>query len=148
MRVLFSWLIPKSAKCSWCRNSPQISHQYLGQTKLVHQHLALLRPFLIYNILPIISQCRFFYFSARPWYSDESVLRYYATFKVRKFESLFYKINTCLQKTITCIGLQTEQIFSVNIWYRYFFNFGRGFCGSFPMLFPKAPASCCKKILN
>ena len=26
-----------------------------------------------------------------------------------------------------------------------FFNFGRGFCGSFPMLFPKAPASCCKK---
>ena len=28
------------------------------------------------------------------------------------------------------------------------FNFGRDFCGSFPMLFPKAPASCCKKILN
>ena len=25
-------------------------------------------------------------------------LRYYATFKVRKFEPLFYKINTCLQK--------------------------------------------------
>ena len=25
-------------------------------------------------------------------------LRYYATFKVRKFESLFYKINTFLQK--------------------------------------------------
>ena len=30
-------------------------------------------------------------------------LRYYATFKVRKFESFFYKINTCLQKTITWI---------------------------------------------
>ena len=29
-----------------------------------------------------------------------------------------------------------------------FFNFGYGFCGSFPMLFPKAPASSCKKILN
>ena len=29
-----------------------------------------------------------------------------------------------------------------------FFNFGRGFYSSFPMLFPKAPASCCKKILN
>ena len=42
-------------------------------------------------------------------------LRYYATFKVRKFESLLYKINTCLQKTITCIGLQAQQIFSVNI---------------------------------
>ena len=38
-------------------------------------------------------------------------LRYYATFKVRKLESLFYKPNTCLQKTTTCIGLQVEQIF-------------------------------------
>ena len=28
---------------------------------------------------------------------------------------LFYKINTCLLKTTTCIGLQAEQIFSVNI---------------------------------
>ena len=42
-------------------------------------------------------------------------LRYYATFEVRKFESLFYKINTSLQKTTTCIGLQAEQIFSANI---------------------------------
>ena len=35
----------------------------------------------------------------------------------------------------------------VNILSKYiiyiFFNFGRGFCGSFPMLFPKTPASCC-----
>ena len=38
----------------------------------------------------------------------EADLRYYATFKVRKVESLFYKINTCLQKTTTCIGLQAE----------------------------------------
>ena len=44
-----------------------------------------------------------------------SYLRYYATFKVRKFESLFYKTDTCFQKTTTCIGLQAEQIFSVNI---------------------------------
>ena len=29
-----------------------------------------------------------------------------------------------------------------------FFNFGRGFCGAFTMLFRKAPASCCKKVLN
>ena len=42
-------------------------------------------------------------------------LRYYDTFKVRKFESLLYRINTCLQKITTCIGLRTEQIFSVNI---------------------------------
>ena len=37
----------------------------------------------------------------------------YATFKMRKFESLFYKINTCLEKTTICIGLQVEQISSV-----------------------------------
>ena len=43
------------------------------------------------------------------------VLRYYATFKVSKLESLFYKFNTFLQKTTTCIGLQAEQTFSVNI---------------------------------
>ena len=43
------------------------------------------------------------------------MLRYYATFKLRKFESLFYKINTFLQKTATCTELQAEQIFSVNM---------------------------------
>ena len=36
-------------------------------------------------------------------------LRYYAAFKVTKFESLFYKINRCLQKTTTWIGLQEGQ---------------------------------------
>ena len=41
-------------------------------------------------------------------------LRHYATFKVRKFESLFRKISKCLQKTTSCIGLRLEQIFSVN----------------------------------
>ena len=35
-------------------------------------------------------------------------------------KSLFYKSNTCLQETTTCIGLQAEQIFSVNIQYTYF----------------------------
>ena len=42
-------------------------------------------------------------------------LRYYATFKVRKFKSLLYKLNTFFQKITTCIGLQTEQILFVNI---------------------------------
>ena len=35
-------------------------------------------------------------------------LRYYATFKVRKFESLFCKTNAFLQKTATCIELQAK----------------------------------------
>ena len=52
-----------------------------------------------------------------------------------------------MQKTTTCIGLQAEQILSVNI-YTYFFNFGRDFDGSFFMLFLKAPASCGKKNWN
>ena len=74
-------------------------------------------------------------------------LRYYATFNVRKFGLLFYKITTCLQKTITCIGLRTEQIFSVNIYNTYFSILGVVFMVPF-LLFPKAPASCCKPILN
>ena len=53
-------------------------------------------------------------------------------------------IHFC-KKTTTWIILQTEQTFSVSI---YFFNFGRGFCGSFSMLFPKAPPSCGKNILK
>ena len=62
-----------------------------------------------------------------------------------KFELVFYKINTYFQKTTTCIGLQAEQLFSVNIWYKYFFNFGHGFYCSFFIVFPKAPHSCVKK---
>ena len=43
----------------------------LEQTKIVGRPLALLRFFSISNILPIIDQCRLFYFWYRPWYSDE-----------------------------------------------------------------------------
>ena len=74
-------------------------------------------------------------------------IRYFVTFKVRKFE-WFYKVNAFLQKTTTCMGLQAEQIFSVHIWYTCFLNFGRGFCTPFPMLFRKAPASSGKKFWN
>ena len=47
------------------------------------------------------------------WVAMVMGLLRYATFKVRKFESFFYKINTSLKKITTCIGLQAEQIFSV-----------------------------------
>ena len=43
-------------------------------------------------------------------------LMYYATFTVRKLESLFYKIDTLLQKTTACIRLQAEQIFTIKIY--------------------------------
>ena len=69
------------------------------------------------------------------------VLRYYATFKVRKFESLFYKIHvskTRLQKTTTCLGLRVEQIFSLSIQYIYIYSFlGMAFAVLFRCYFQK-----------
>ena len=68
----------------------------------------------------------------------QASLRYYATFKMRKFESLFYKTNTTnTKKTTTCIGLQAEQIFSVNILYTYFSILGVAFAVSFLCYFQK-----------
>ena len=62
-----------------------------------------------------------------------------------KFESLFYKINTCLQKATTCIGLQAEQIFSVNIYYTYFSILGVAFTVSFLFYFQKFQLLVVKK---
>ena len=50
-------------------------------------------------------------------------LRYYnATFTVRKCVSLFYKINTCLQKTATWIADRTNIIceYSMNFFFFFF----------------------------
>ena len=55
---------------------------------------------------------------------------------MRKIESLFYKIKTCLQKTTTCIGLQAELIFSVNI-STYFSILGVAFAVPFVCYFQK-----------
>ena len=49
-------------------------------------------------------------------------LKVLCTFKVKKFELFFYKINACLQKTMFCVGLRVEQIFSVSIQYTYLSN--------------------------
>ena len=68
-------------------------------------------------------------------------------FKVRKFESLFYKINTCLQKTTTGIGLQAEKIFLVNIQYTYFSILGVAFMVPFLCYFQKLQLLVVKKIL-
>ena len=65
-----------------------------------------------------------------------------------KWKKLFYEVNTYLQETTTCTALQAGRIFSVSLSYLYLFNFGRGFCGSFFMLFPDAPAACNKEILK
>ena len=74
-----------------------------------------------------------------------SYLRYYATFKVRKLESLFYKVNKCLQKATTCIGLRAEQIFSLNIWYTYFSILGVAFTIPFLCYFQKFQLLVVKK---
>ena len=69
----------------------------------------------------------------------------YAPFKVRKFELLFYKLNTLLQKIALVAG-------RVNILCKYiifvFLNFWRGFCDSKSMLFLKAPYFGGKNILK
>ena len=71
------------------------------------------------------------------FFGNYGTLRFYITFKVRKFESLFYKINTCLQKATTCIGLRAEQIFSFNISYTYFSILGVTFTVPFLCYFQK-----------
>ena len=81
----------------------------------------------------------------RQWWSKLWKLRYYATFKVRKSELLFYKINIFFAKSYHLHWIAGR----ANILSKYiFFSFVRGFCGSFLKLFSKAPASCCKQILN
>ena len=61
-------------------------------------------------------------------------------------KSLFYKINSCLQRTTTCIGLQTEKIFSVDILHIYFSNFWRDLCGSFTIFSQKLQFLVLKKL--
>ena len=69
-----------------------------------------------------------------------------ATFKVRKFESFFYKINTCLHKTTTCMRLQAEQILLVNIQYRYFSILGVASVVPFLCYFQKSQLIVVKRI--
>ena len=73
-------------------------------------------------------------------------LRYYATFKVRKFGSFFYKIKTCLQKPTTCIGLQADKALSVNIQDTYFSILGVAFAVSFLCYFQKLQLIVVKKL--
>ena len=70
-------------------------------------------------------------------------LRYYTTFKLRKFESLFYKYIFA-KKTTTSIELQTEQILAVNI-YTYFFQFWAWLLRFLFNVIFKGPASGGKK---
>ena len=59
-------------------------------------------------------------------------LRYYATFKVRKFKSLFCKINTFLQKNYLLHWTAGRvNILCKYVIYIYFFQFRRGFRGFF-----------------
>ena len=75
-------------------------------------------------------------------------LRYYATFKVRKFESLFYKLNTSLQKNYYLHWIAGRANIRCKYLIFVFFQFGRDFCGSFSKLSPETPATCDKEILK
>ena len=69
---------------------------------------------------------------------------YLVTFKVRKFDSLFYKLNACLQRTTTCIGLQAEQIFSIYM----FLVLGVAFAALFLCYFQKLQLFVIQKFWN
>ena len=73
-------------------------------------------------------------------------LRYYVTFKVRKCESFFYKINTCLQKNYHLHWIAGR----ANIVSKYIiiFQFWVWLLGLLSHVISKTSASCCKKILN
>ena len=62
--------------------------------------------------------------------TSQTGITYYATFKVRRFESLFYKIATCF-------WLWAKQIFLVNIKYIYFSSLGMAFAVPFLCYFQK-----------
>ena len=57
------------------------------------------------------------------------------------------KLIHVYKKLPLALGSGRANILSKYMMY-IFFNFGHGFCGSLPMLFPKAPVSCCKNVLN
>ena len=65
-----------------------------------------------------------------------------------KVESFFYKVNTYLQKSITCIGLQADRSNVLSKYINYtFFNFGRGFAVPFLCYFQKLQLLVVKKLL-
>ena len=67
---------------------------YLGQTKLVSKHLALLRFFPISNIFPIIDQCRFFLLLGQGlifwWKCLKITLHYISSAKTKVFSLELY----------------------------------------------------------
>ena len=93
-KVFFSYLISGIPKCPYMG--------FFRKCSMFHRNIPL-RDILKSKELKI--KTMFMYFC----------LRFYATFKLKKFEPLLFKINTCLQKSTTCIALLSEQIFSVNI---------------------------------
>ena len=71
-------------------------------------------------------------------------LRYYTTFKVRTFASLFYKINAFLQKNLPLVLDCRQSRYSLKIYNIHIFFSILGVVFAVPLLFTKAPASCGK----
>ena len=75
--------------------------------------------------------------------SSLTSLKYYATFKVKNFESFFYNINTCLHNYQHWIAGRAN-ILSIYITY-IFFNFGVAFAVYFLCYFQKLQLLVVKK---
>ena len=71
-------------------------------------------------------------------------LRYYTTFKVRTFASLFYKISAFLQKNLPLVLDCRQSRYSLKIYNIHIFFSILGVVFAVPLLFTKASASCGK----
>ena len=102
----------------YCQFLQQFFHFHTFTLSLSHFFIF----FFLKNPFSIVNINGYFFFLFCPKINQYVPLRYYATFKVRKCELLFQKINIFLQKSTFCIGLQAEQLSKhiINV----FFNFG------------------------
>ena len=73
-------------------------------------------------------------------------LRYYATFKLKKIESLISKIIACLLKLPPPLDFRQSKNILCKYITHIFFNFERRFFGFFYMSFLAAPGSFDKEI--
>ena len=85
------------------------------------------------------------YFCLNTWFSCflifqkfDAILRYYAAFKLKKCESLFYKIDTFLQKNYHLHWIASRANFLSKYMIYIFFNFGRNFCSFFSFVISKS----------
>ena len=93
------------ANISWRLDSPQTSQMLFGQTKV-----ALLRFFLISNILPIIDQCKFIIFS---WIGPDILMKLFENHIIFFIRAVYVLFNLYPR---SCTGNSSFISFHEGIW--------------------------------